>query len=112
MAIDFETATRRRDSACASGIAVGHRGGVVLSRSYLIRPPSSRFTFTGIHGWGWKDVRDEPTFEELWHCLRPWIASADFLVAHNGAFDQSVLHACCSRIGVRPPLKRFVCAVI
>lgn len=111
VAIDFETATRRRDSACAVGLAVGHRGRVVLSRSYLIRPPSSSFTFTGIHGLGWKDVRDQPTFEELWPRLRPWIASADFLVAHNWAFDRSVLHACCSSYGLRPPLKRFVFTV-
>ena len=57
LAIDFETATSRRDSACAIGLAVGCAGRVVLSRTYLIRPPTTRFTFSDLHGLTWKDVR-------------------------------------------------------
>ena len=61
LAIDFETATSRRDSACAIGLAVGCAGRVVLSRTYLIRPPTTRFTFSDLHGLTWKDVRDAPS---------------------------------------------------
>ena len=70
VAIDFETATTRRDSACAVGLAAGCDGRIVVSRTYLIRPPSAQFTFTDLHGLGWKDVRDAPTFAELWPTLR------------------------------------------
>ena len=35
----FETATSRRDSACAVGLAAGCDGRIVASRTYLIRPP-------------------------------------------------------------------------
>ncbi|MCY4376887.1 MAG: exonuclease domain-containing protein, partial [Spirochaetaceae bacterium] len=93
IAIDFETATTRRDSACAVGLAACCGSRIVLSRTYLIRPPAARFTFTGLHGLDWDDVRDAPTFAELWPTLRAWIDDAAFVVAHNAAFDRSVLHA-------------------
>ena len=111
VAIDFETATARRDSACALGLAAGRDGRVVLSRTYLIRPPSPRFTFSGLHGLTWKDVRDAPSFAELWPTLHAWIDNAAFLAAHNASFDRSVLHACCARYGLRPPREPFTCTV-
>ncbi|MYA44448.1 MAG: hypothetical protein F4089_01295 [Gammaproteobacteria bacterium] len=46
VAIDFEIANSRHDSACAVGLAACSGGRVVQSRSYLIRPPGRRFTFT------------------------------------------------------------------
>ena len=111
VAIDFETASARRDSACAVGVAVGCAGRVVLSRTYLIRPPTRQFTFTGLHGLDWEDVRDAPTFAELWPALSTWIADAAFVAAHNAPFDRSVLHACCARYRLRPPPTRFACTV-
>ena len=111
VAIDFETATTRPDSACAVGLAAGCGGRIVLSRTYLIRPPSARFTFTDLHGLGWDEVRDAPTFAELWPTLRAWIDEAGFVAAHNAPFDQSVLHACCARYRLRPPRARFTCTV-
>ena len=111
VAIDFETASSRRDSACAVGLAAGCAGRVVLSRTYLIRPPSGQFTFTNLHGLRWEDVHDAPTFAELWSTLRGWLANAAFVAAHNASFDRSVLHACCARYCLRPPRTRFVCTV-
>ena len=111
VAIDFEIATARRDSACAVGLAAGCGGRIVLARTYLIRPPHPRFTFTRIHGLGWEDVRDAPDFAELWPVLRAWIGDAVFVAAHNARFDRSVLHACCARYRVRPPRARFTCTV-
>ena len=111
VAIDFETASARRDSACAVGVAAGCGGRVVLSRIYLIRPPSGQFTFTDLHGLRWENVRDAPTFAELWSTLRGWLADAAFVAAHNASFDRSVLHACCARYRLRPPRTRFVCTV-
>ena len=111
VAIDFETATSRRDSACAVGLAACCGGRVVLSRAYLIRPPSPRFTFTQLHGLGWEHVRNAPTFAELWPTLRGWIDNAAFVAAHNAPFDRSVLHACCARYRLRPPRARFICTV-
>ena len=111
VAIDFETATTRRDSACAVGLAAGCNGRVVLVRTYLIRPPTAQFTFTDLHGLDWEDVRDAPTFGDLWPTLRAWIDDAEFLVAHNAAFDRSVLLACCARYQLRAPRIPFLCTV-
>ena len=111
VAIDFETATARRDSACAVGFAAGCDGRIVLSRTYLIRPPAAQFTFTDLHGLDWEDVHDAPTFAELWPTLRAWFDDAAFVAAHNAAFDRSVLHACCARYRLRPPRTPFTCTV-
>ena len=111
VAIDFETATARRDSACAVGLAAGCGGRIVASRTYLIRPPARQFTFTDLHGLGWEDVREAPTFAELWPTLRAWINRAEFVAAHNAPFDRSVLYACCARYRLRPPRTRFACTV-
>ena len=111
VAIDFETATHRRDSACAVGLAAGCNGRVVLARTYLIRPPTAQFTFTDLHGLDWEDVRDAPTFGDLWPTLRAWIDDAEFLAAHNAAFDRSVLLACCAKYRLRAPRIPFLCTV-
>lgn len=111
VAIDFETATRRLDSACSVGLAACCEGQVVLSRSYVIRPPHRRFTFTRLHGIAWGDVRHAPTFEELWPMLRGWIDGAEFIAAHNAMFDRGVLLACCQRYGLRLPRRAFTCTV-
>ena len=101
VAIDFETATSRRDSACAVGLAAGCDGRIAASRTCLIRPPTPAFSFTGIHGMRWEDVCDAPTFEDLWPALRAWIEDAEFLAAHNAPFDRSILLACCARYRLR-----------
>ncbi len=111
VAIDFEIANSRHDSACAVGLAACSGGQVVQSRSYLIRPPGRRFTFTGIHGLSWEDVREAPTFADLWPILRGWLGPARFMAAHNAKFDRRVLNACCARNRLRAPRKRFVCTV-
>lgn len=111
VAVDFEIANARHDSACAVGLAACSRGHVVQSRSFLIRPPSRRFTFTGLHGLGWEDVREAPTFADLWPTLQESLGQATFVAAHNAKFDRRVLNACCARYRLRPPRKRFVCTV-
>ena len=111
VAIDFETATARRDSACAVGLAACCSGRVVLARTYLIRPPRPQFTFTEVHGLRWQDVEHAPDFAELWPVLHAWIRDAAFLAAHNAKFDRAVLNACCARYRLRPPSTLFTCTV-
>ncbi|MCM1982490.1 3'-5' exonuclease [Lyngbya confervoides] len=111
VAIDFETADRGRDSACAVGL-VRVEGNAITQRFYaLIRPPRSTFEFTHIHGICWNDVRDQPNFARVWPLMQEYIQGADFLVAHNAGFDQKVLYACCDSYGLAKPLQSFVCTV-
>lgn len=91
-AIDFETASYQRTSACQLGVVVVEKGGIVDSRSWLIKPPSPLFHFTYIHGITYDMVRQQPTFQELWPSIQPYIANKT-LAAHNATFDISVLVA-------------------
>ena len=110
-AIDFETADYERDSACAVAL-VRVEGTRVVDRAYhLIRPPRRDFVFTHLHGIAWDDVRDAPSFRQLWPSLRKTLAGVDFLAAHNASFDRSVLEACCERSRLSPPPHPFQCTV-
>jgi len=87
VALDFETANNSRDSACSLAI-IRVESLEIVSRTYrLIRPPSTHFMFTGIHGITWRDVSCEPTFEDLWHEFRPLFEGISFIAAHNASFD-------------------------
>ena len=111
VAIDFETASNDRDSACAIGVAVVRAGRIVSREQHLIRPPTREFRFTHIHGLTWEDVRDAPTFAEVWRNLSPVLSELDFLAAHNASFDRGVLAACCESYRLRRPAQPFVCTV-
>ena len=111
VAIDFETANHDRDSACAVGLAAGRGSRIVQAQSFLIRPPSPEFVFSGIHGLRWEDVCNAPTFGQLWPTLLAWIDNVEFIAAHNAPFDQAVLQACCATYGIPAPRKPFACTV-
>ena len=93
VSIDFETAKRSRESACSVGL-VKHKNGKVTDTFYsLIRPPILyiRPDFTDIHGLTVEDVKDAPSFADIWDSsLKPFIGSLP-LAAHFAAFDMSVL---------------------
>lgn len=111
VAIDFETADRWRDSACAVALVRVEGGKIVAKRCSLIRPPRREFEFTHIHGITWAMVAKEPNFGEIWPLMEPIIEGATFLAAHNASFDRSVLHACCKSAGLEPPPLPFRCTV-
>ena len=110
-AIDFETANRFRDSACAVGAVRVERGKVVDRYHRFVRPFTERFEYTTLHGIGWADVRTAPTFDRMWPELRALLRGVDFVVAHNASFDMAVLAACCQRAGVQPPSVRVKCTL-
>ncbi|MEH3117186.1 MAG: 3'-5' exonuclease [Methylorubrum populi] len=94
VAIDFETANERRDSACAVGLAWIEGGRVVRRESRLIRPPQMRFSPGNIriHGILPADVCDAPTFPEAMAEFLPDLTGGTML-AHNAGFDMGVLAA-------------------
>ncbi len=85
---------------------------MVQREVFLIRPPTSFFTFTPIHGLTWKDVENAPTFAELWsQRLRAIFESAEKLVAHNIGFDAKVLRATAAHYGIELPELATECTV-
>jgi DNA polymerase-3 subunit epsilon len=111
VAIDFETADRGRDSACAVGIIRVEDYQIVQRLHFLIRPPRRKFEFSHIHGITWPDVAQQLTFGELWSQISPLIRDVDFIAAHNAAFDQGVLYTCCDTYGIHKPQQNFICTV-
>ncbi len=110
-AIDFETANHSPDSACAIGLVIAKGKRIIHREQHLIRPPSRDFVFTHIHGLTWEDVKDAPTFRELWPSLRDSIAEVSFLAAHNVSFDRKVLESCCLRSRLKGLSQPFICTV-
>ncbi|MBT3361254.1 MAG: 3'-5' exonuclease [Rhodospirillales bacterium] len=111
VAIDFETANRHPESACAIGLVRVVDGKIIETEHFLIRPPSRQFVFTGLHGIGWPDVENEPAFAELWPNIDHWLRGADFLAAHNARFDRGVMDACCAAGALPPPAQPWLCTV-
>ena len=110
-AIDFETASNARDSACAVGVVIVERGRIVERLYELIRPPSRQFLFTHIHGLSWDDVKGAQRFDVVWTRLARELAGVAFLAAHNAPFDKGVLNACCETYDLAAPAQPFVCTV-
>lgn len=91
-AIDFETMTPKRSSACSIGMAKVRDGEIVETFYSLIKPiPDDSIRYnTFIHGITPEMVKDAPTFDQLWPQIQSMIE--DFpILAHNAVFDKSVL---------------------
>lgn len=112
LALDFETANERRDSACAVGLAWIEDGEVVRRVSHLIRPPEMRFSPGNIrvHGILPADVANEPSFAEV---MAPYLAdlSGGVILAHNATFDIGVLRSSLRRAGMAIPTLTYLCTV-
>lgn len=113
VAIDFETADSKRDSACAVGLTKVCNGQIVDQLYGLLRPPRKKFSYfcIRVHGIHWHDVQDAPTFRDFWLEHADFLEGVDFLAAHNASFDRSVLVTCCTNAGLPIPDLPFVCTV-
>ncbi|MCH5234782.1 MAG: 3'-5' exoribonuclease [Muribaculaceae bacterium] len=90
-AIDFETMTPKRTSACSIGMAKVRDGKIVETFHSLIKPvpDDSNRTNTFVHGITHEMVEDAPTFDKIWDRVQSLIEEFP-LVAHNSEFDKSV----------------------
>ena len=108
-AIDFETMTPERTSACAIGI-VRVENNVIVQKFYsLINPiPDERdMTNTHVHGITREMVGQAPTFKELWPSIQHYI-DGQIVVCHNEDFDMDVLDKVCDFYGIEYALERCI----
>ncbi|WP_147047340.1 3'-5' exonuclease [Methylobacterium gnaphalii] len=112
IAIDFETANERRDSACAVGLAWIEGGRVVRRETRLIRPPELRFSPGNIriHGILPADVRDQSNLPEAMAEFLPDLTDR-LVLAHNAGFDMGVLSASLAAWGRPVPPLRYLCTL-
>ncbi len=109
-AIDFETANRYPTSACSIGIVVVENGKITKEFSHLIKPEPYYFNkkFIEIHGITPRMVEHAPSFDDLWGTIGHYFET-DALVAHNAAFDMTVLKACLERADIYARLPEVFC---
>ena len=104
-AIDFETATAARNSACSVAVVEVKDGKLYDSYYTLIQPPGNRYNWFNvkIHGITKEDTADVPDFAGIWPELRTHLEGR-IVVAHNSPFDMSVLRACLDESALAAPV--------
>ncbi|AEJ23268.1 Exonuclease RNase T and DNA polymerase III [Weissella koreensis KACC 15510] len=94
IAMDFETANAKRYSAVSIAVVVVRDDQVVNEFYSLLKPPTDFSQQNiNIHGIHPQDVADAPQFPLVWQKIQQFYTGEQLVVAHNAAFDNSVLKA-------------------
>lgn len=109
VAIDFETATPKRNSACSLAIIEVKGGKITTEHNFLIQPPLNEYSPQNslIHNIYPTDTENAPTIKELNSQIFNLINGAH-LVAHNASFDVSVLRESFEYYGLPFPQPKTV----
>ena len=113
VAIDFETASTEKDSACSVGLVRMDEDGNAVSRYYsLIRPRVPKFDpfCFQIHHLDPLDILSAPTIADIWEDMKAFIGPLP-LVAHNARFDAEVLRASLDSWGIEVPHNEYYCTL-
>lgn len=112
-ALDFETATEDRGSACAVGVAVVEGVRVIRSESWLIRPPENRYSEwnIAIHGIEPQHTARAPGLPDVWREVAEVIGTRT-VVAHNAGFDLGVLYRSLSAYGASCEIASVYCSLM
>lgn len=113
VAIDFETASALRDSACSVGLVRFDEEGREKDRFYsLICPPVLRFdaVCTAVHHLDSDKICLSPTFRDLWPDISSFIGESP-LVAHNAQFDMGVLKHTLHTWNIECPRYDYYCTL-
>ena len=109
---DVETPNCANDRMSAIGITAIKDNKIVANYFSLVDPEThfDRFN-TKLTGIDADKVKNAPNFTELWKKIEP-IMSKGILVAHNAAFDMSVLRSCLRSYGIAwKPSAEYLCMV-
>lgn len=100
-AIDFETATGYRSSACAVGIVNVENGAITDEYYTLIQPPGNYYWNSNIrvHKITSAKTRNTPVFSEIYPEIKKRLYGK-IVVAHNESFDRGVLKHTMSYYGL------------
>lgn len=112
VAIDFETATSERNSACSVALVDIQASHMASSYSTLIKPPQTVFTpqNVAINGITIDMVKNAPTFADIFPQLRQ-IMENRTVIAHNASFDMSVMRYCMQEYNL-PKIKFDTCCTV
>jgi DNA polymerase-3 subunit epsilon len=84
-AIDFETASGYRNSICQVGLVQVENGIITNSLNLLVQPPNNYYwsNFIAIHGITPAKTINEPTFDQIWHLVEPFIKNQNVKKFYN-----------------------------
>lgn len=110
IALDFETANYKRTSICSVGMVkiIDHQ---LTESFYTLVNPNDFFAARNIevHGIQPNDVVNAPNFKEVYPYMLDFMESLP-IVAHNAAFDMSVLHASLKAAHIQTPDLTYFCS--
>ena len=113
VSINFEIAGYSPKNACSLGMVKYQDSKKVDSFYSLIQPPEiyTRPNFTAIHNLTVEDIKNVPTFAELWESkILPFIDGLP-LAAHNANFDMGVLLSALEFYKLYSPALRYFCSL-
>ncbi|MGR3741415.1 3'-5' exonuclease [Companilactobacillus sp. DQM5] len=104
ISMDFETANRYRSSACSIALVMVRNNEIVDSFYSLINP-QDQFDYRNIqvHGIHPEDVKNAPTFDQVWNHIYPLFDANHLVAAHNASFDNSVLKSTLNSYKINVP---------
>jgi DNA polymerase-3 subunit epsilon len=112
-AVDLETANRHRHSACQVAVVLLEDGRIVDAVADVLDPEGPfEALHMALHGITPELIEGAPRLVDLWPRLSALLAPADRVVAHNAAFDRSVLEKTLAMQGVEAPALRWECSVV
>jgi DNA polymerase-3 subunit epsilon len=102
LAIDFETATGSRNSACQLGLVLVENRVIVKEQTMLIQPPENKYNVrnTAVHGISASKTADSPNFLSVWPDIEPLLSNYP-IVCHNASFDYDVLEKTCEYYDIK-----------
>lgn len=113
VALDFETATHEKNSACEIGLCIVENSEIIETKTWLIKPPSfpyfNKFNIA-VHGIEPEHVKDSPFFDEIWYEIED-LLYGNLMIAHNASFDAGVLRGCLEYYGLFKPKLDYICSI-
>lgn len=94
LVIDFETACSDNSSICQVGLVKCVNGECITLIDSFINP-NTEFTNTKIHGISKEDVKDSPTFKEVYPEIKQYL-NGSIVFNHNGS-DKSKFEEACEK---------------
>lgn len=111
-AIDFETASYAKHSACSVALVQVENSKIVGEYYSLIKPETDFFWKNiQIHGIRPENVTDAPKFPDVWKQIQSCFHSNSLVVAHNAGFDCGVLAGCLDYYNIEQPSYLSLCTV-
>ncbi|TFL17372.1 exonuclease domain-containing protein [Jannaschia formosa] len=101
MALDVETADRRRGSICQVGVAGVRNDGTLATWSTYLDPGPSDWSCSFVHGITAGTVRGAPRFDAVLPVLEALIGTR--LVFQHSSFDKAAIAAACTVHGLDAP---------